>query len=104
MISLAIVSLLAGAVLGWWFTIPILVVAIIMALVVVAEVGAAVASLWWIALDVFVVTMCLARAFQPMSCSGRQARPQLSFNAANLERGVAARARAGATQPSASHS
>ena len=48
--------------------------------------------------------MCLARAFQPMSCSGRQARPQLSFNAANLERGVAARARAGATQPSASHS
>jgi hypothetical protein len=45
MISLAIVSLLAGAVLGWWFTIPILVVAIIMALVVVAEIGAAVASL-----------------------------------------------------------
>jgi hypothetical protein len=59
MISLAIVSLLAGAVLGWWFTIPILVVAIFMALVVVAGVGAAVASLWWIALDVFVVTMCL---------------------------------------------
>ena len=48
--------------------------------------------------------MRLARAFQPMSCSGRQARPQLSLSAANLERGVAARARAGATQPSASHS
>ena len=41
MISLAIVSLLAGAVLGWRFTIPILVVAIFMALVVVAGVGAA---------------------------------------------------------------
>jgi hypothetical protein len=59
MVSLAIVSLLAGAVLGWWFTIPILVLAIFLALVVVAGVGAAVASLWWIALDVFVVTICL---------------------------------------------
>jgi hypothetical protein len=59
MVSLAIVSLLAGAVLGWWFKIPVLVLAIFLALVVVAGVGAAVASLWWIALDVFVVTICL---------------------------------------------
>ena len=28
MVSLAIVSLLAGAVLGWWFTIPVLLLAI----------------------------------------------------------------------------
>ena len=59
MISLAILGLLAGAVLGWGFTIPVLVVAIFLALVVVAGVGAAVASVWWVALDVFVVTMCL---------------------------------------------
>jgi hypothetical protein len=52
MVSLAIVSLLVGAVLGWWFTIPVLLLAIFLALVVVAGVGAAAASL-------FVVTMGL---------------------------------------------
>jgi len=59
MVSLGIVSLLAGAVLGWWFTIPVLMLAIVLALVVVAAVGAAVASLWTIAFDIFVVTLCL---------------------------------------------
>jgi hypothetical protein len=52
MVSLAIVSLLVGAVLGWWFTIPVLLLAIFLALVIVAGVGAAAASL-------FVVTMGL---------------------------------------------
>src|SRR5712671_2368366 len=46
----------------------------------------------------------LSEAYGWQQAPQRQARPQLSFNAANLERGVAARARAGATQPSASHS
>jgi hypothetical protein len=59
MMSLSIVSLLAGAVLGWWFTIPVLMLAIVLALVVVAAVGAAVASLWIIVFDIFVVTLCL---------------------------------------------
>src|SRR5215471_14120973 len=59
MVSLGIVSLLAGAVLGWWFTIPVLMLAIVLALVVVAAVGVAVASLWIIASDIFVVTLCL---------------------------------------------
>jgi hypothetical protein len=59
MVSLGIVSLLAGAVLGWWFTIHVLVLAIGLALVVVATIGAAVASLWTIAIDIFVVTLCL---------------------------------------------
>src|SRR5262245_54178007 len=59
MVSLAIVSLLAGAVLGWWFTIPVLLLATFLALAVVAGVGVAVTSLWWIALDIFVVTLCL---------------------------------------------
>jgi hypothetical protein len=59
MTSLAIVSFLAGVVVGWWFTIPTLVVAIFTASVVVAGVGAATASLWSATLDVFVVSMGL---------------------------------------------
>ena len=59
MTSLAIVSFLAGVVVGWWFTIPTLVVEIFTASVVVAGVGAATASLWSATLDVFVVSMGL---------------------------------------------
>ena len=59
MTSLAIVSFLAGVVVGWWFTIPTLVVAIFTASVVVAGVGAATASLWSATLDVLVVSMGL---------------------------------------------
>jgi len=55
-----ILSFLVGAVLGLCFRVHVLVLAIMVALVVVAGAGvAAEALLWWIALDVFVVTMCL---------------------------------------------
>jgi Transposase DDE domain len=55
-----ILSLLMGAALGLWFTVHVLVLAIVLALVVVAGAGvAAEARLWWIALDIFVVTTCL---------------------------------------------
>jgi SecA preprotein cross-linking domain len=55
-----ILGLLGGAVLGLCFRVYVLVLAIMLALVVVAGAGvAAEAGLRWIALDVFVVTMCL---------------------------------------------
>jgi hypothetical protein len=55
-----ILSFVVGAVLGLCFRVHVLVLAIMVALVVVAGAGvAAEALLWWIALDVFVVTMCL---------------------------------------------
>jgi hypothetical protein len=60
MFSLATLSLLVGALLGLCFRVHVLVLAIMLALVVVAGAGiAAEARLWWIALDVLVVTMCL---------------------------------------------
>jgi hypothetical protein len=87
MISLAILSLLAGAVLGWWFTVPVLVLAIMLAAVVVAGAGAAVVSLWWIALDVFVVTMCLQLGYGAGSalaaCLGQRRAPREPRRAAN---------------------
>jgi hypothetical protein len=90
MISLAILSLLAGAVLGWWFTVPVLVLAIMLAVVAVAGAGAAVASLWWIALDVFVVTMCIQVGYVAGSAletytafRGRRRAPRESSRAAD---------------------
>ena len=90
MISLAILSLLAGAVLRWCFTVPVLVLAIMLAVVVVAGAGAAVASLWWIALDVFVVTICLQVGYVAGSAletytafRGRRRAPRESSRAAD---------------------
>jgi len=80
MTSLAIVSFLAGVVVGWWFTISILVVAIFIASVIVAGVGAAVASLWWATLDVVVVTMGLQLGYVAGSaletCAAVRGRPR----------------------------
>src|SRR5215470_17305292 len=98
MISLAIVSLLAGAVLGWLFTIPVLVVAIFLTLVVLAGVGAAVASVWWVALDVFVVTMCLQLGY----IAGSVLETYAAYRArrrANLEGGRAANVSSRPQQP-----
>jgi hypothetical protein len=60
MISLAILSFLAGAALGLWFRVPVLVLAIMLALIAVVGAGAATeVNPWWIALEALVVTVCL---------------------------------------------
>lgn len=59
MVWLAIVSFLAGAVLGVWFRVPVLLLAVILALAVVIAVGTTEASLSWIVLDVVLVATCL---------------------------------------------
>jgi hypothetical protein len=60
MISLAILSFLAGAALGLWFRVPVLALAIVLALVAVLGAGAATeVNPWWIALEALEVTVCL---------------------------------------------
>jgi NADH:ubiquinone oxidoreductase subunit 6 (subunit J) len=66
MISLAILSFLAGAVLGLWFRVPVLVLAIMLALIVVVGAGAATeVNRWWIALEALVVMVCLQLGYIP---------------------------------------
>jgi hypothetical protein len=60
MISLAILSFLAGAALGLWFRVPVLALAIVLALIAVLGAGAATeVNPWWIALEALEVTVCL---------------------------------------------
>jgi hypothetical protein len=60
MISLAILSFLAGAALGLWFRVPVLALAIVLALIAVFAAGAATeVNPWWIALEALEVTVCL---------------------------------------------
>jgi hypothetical protein len=54
MISLTIVSLLAGALVGLRFSIYVLVFVIYLATAVIALMGAAVELTWWTALDIAV--------------------------------------------------
>jgi hypothetical protein len=66
MISLAILSFLAGAVLGLWFRVHVLVLAIMLALIVMVGAGAATeVNPWWIALEALVVTVCLQLGYIP---------------------------------------
>ena len=66
MISLAILSFLAGAVLGLWFRVPVLVLAIMLALIVVIGAGAATeVNPWWIALEALVVMVGLQLGYIP---------------------------------------
>ena len=66
MISLAILSFLAGAALGLWFRVPVLVLAIMLSLITVVGAGAAIEiNPWWIALEALVVTVCLQLGYIP---------------------------------------
>ena len=61
MFSLFIVGAL-GAALGW-FRVAVLFVAVFSMLMVVGGLGAGVAGLWWIALELFAVAFCLQIGF-----------------------------------------
>ena len=66
MTSLAVISFLAGAVLGLWFRVSVLVLAIMLALIVVIGADAATeVNRWWIGLEALVVTVCLQLGYIP---------------------------------------
>ena len=66
MTSLAILSFVAGAVLGLWFRVSVLALATSLALIVVIGAGAAAeVNPWWVALEALVVWVCLQLGYIP---------------------------------------
>jgi hypothetical protein len=60
MTSLALVSFVAGAVLGLWFRVSVLALATSLALIVVIGAGAATeVNPWWVGLEALLVWVCL---------------------------------------------
>jgi hypothetical protein len=66
MTSLAILSFVAGAVLGLWFRVSVLALATSLALIVVIGAGAATeVNPWWVGLEALVVWVCLQLGYIP---------------------------------------
>jgi hypothetical protein len=66
MTSLAILSFVAGAVLGLWFRVYVLALATSLALIVVIGAGAAAeVNPWWVGVEALVVWVCLQLGYIP---------------------------------------
>ena len=66
MTSLAILSFVAGAVLGLWFRVSVLALATSLALIVVIGAGTTTeVNPWWVGLEALVVCVCLQLGYVP---------------------------------------